>query len=127
MGFGLLGISYFSSFDPYAGRANARRELQVRAGFQGAHDLISATVGDCLVDEHYDDAIGGDLLETAGPNGEGGPLVWRKAYNWTASTDKIRGWIDAAEGNHDEWYASIASSTDYAEGKMTRGGGHGEQ
>ncbi len=56
-------------------------------GFKAVHDLMPATVGDCLVDEHHNSANGDGLQETAGPTGAGGLLVWRKVDNRTAFTD----------------------------------------
>ena len=67
-------------------------------GFKALHDMIPATVGDCLVDEHYDLFSGNSLQETTGPTGAGGVLVWRKADNWTAFTDGYRAGINGPFG-----------------------------
>jgi hypothetical protein len=67
-------------------------------GFKTLHDLIPATVGGCLVDEHHNAINGDGLQETTGPTGAGGLLVWRKADNWTAYTDGYRTWINGPYG-----------------------------
>jgi len=69
-------------------------------GFKTLHDMISNTVGDCLVDEHHNGVNGDGLQETTGPVGGSGTglLVWRKADNWTAYTDGYRTWINGPNG-----------------------------
>jgi hypothetical protein len=67
-------------------------------GFKTLHDLIPATVGDCLSDEEHN-AINGDGLQlTVGVNEAGGLMVWRKADNWTAFTDGFHTWINGPAG-----------------------------
>src|ERR1700694_4587568 len=72
----------------------AAAPCQFVLGFQTLHDLMPATVGGCLVDEHHNPANGDGLQETAGPTGAGGLLVWRKADNWTAYTDGYHTWVN---------------------------------
>jgi hypothetical protein len=67
-------------------------------GFKALHDLIPDVVGDCRVDEHHSPVNGDGLQETAGVDGKGGLLVWRKADNWTAYTDGYRTWINGPSG-----------------------------
>jgi hypothetical protein len=67
-------------------------------GFKALHDLIPTIVGDCLVNEHHNPSNGDGLQETAGVNGKGGLLVWRKADNWTAYTDGSSTWVSGPNG-----------------------------
>src|SRR5215469_16904479 len=66
---------------PAAGMA---AECRFILGFKTLHDLIPATVGNCLADERHDLATGDALQPTSGANGRGGLLVWRRSDNVTA-------------------------------------------
>jgi hypothetical protein len=80
--------------------ATSAANCQFVLGFKALHDLIPATVGDCLVDEHHNPVNGDGLQETTGPVGGSGTglLVWRKADNWTAYTDGYHTWINGPDG-----------------------------
>ena len=67
-------------------------------GFKALHDLIPDKVGPCRTSEHHNLINGDGLQETAGVDGKGGLLVWRKADNWTAYTDGYRTWINGPLG-----------------------------
>jgi hypothetical protein len=62
-------------------------------GFKMIRDQIPQTVGDCLVDEHFNPENGDSLQETTR-----GLLVWRKADNFTAFTDGYRSWVNGPFG-----------------------------
>lgn len=91
-----------------AGAANCQFVL----GFKTIHDLIPAIVGDCKVDQHYNQQNGDALQEAFG-----GLLVWRKSDNFTAFTDGYRSWVNGPFGiqmrlNNErfEWEASEPSA-----------------
>ena len=61
--------------------------------FKLLHDQIPTSVGNCLVDEHYNPVNGDSLQETTG-----GLMVWRKIDNFTAFTDGYRTWVNGPFG-----------------------------
>ncbi len=62
-------------------------------GFATLRDLIGPDiVGECLENEHHNDA-GDGVQQTTG-----GLLVWRNADNWTAFTDGYHTWINGPNG-----------------------------
>lgn len=67
--------------------AAASPDCQFSFGFKALHDLIPATVGDCLSNEAY--STTGDSLQLT----TGGLLVWRKADNHTAFTNGSTTWV----------------------------------
>lgn len=73
--------------------AAADTGCQFVLGFKTLHNLIGTTVGNCLVNEHYNPQNGDALQETTH-----GLLVWRKVDNWTAFTDGYRSWINGPLG-----------------------------
>ncbi len=78
-----------SSAPPIASAEGCRFVL----GFKAVHDSIPDSVGDCLVNEHYNPANGDALQETTK-----GLMVWRKADNFTAFTDGYRSWVNGPFG-----------------------------
>lgn len=88
------GYSYSVSTGSANSTVNpAPGKCQFVLGFQTIHDQIPNTVGDCVVDQHYNPDNGDALQETAG-----GMLVWRKADNFTAFTDGYRSWVNGPYG-----------------------------
>ncbi|HEX5417105.1 MAG TPA: hypothetical protein VFZ25_15685 [Chloroflexota bacterium] len=69
---------------PGADAANCQFTL----GFKTLHDLIPATVGNCLGNEVHSPCCGDAIQRTTK-----GMLVWRKADNATAFTDGYHSWI----------------------------------
>jgi len=62
-------------------------------GFAALHDLIPATVGNCVDNEAHDPTTGDALQQTTN-----GLLVWRKFDNWTAFTDGSQTWVNGPLG-----------------------------
>jgi hypothetical protein len=104
----------------------AAEGCQYALGFKALHDLLPATVGDCLVNEHHNAENGDGLQETTGKEGKGGLLVWRKSDNWTAFTDGYRAWINGPRGvqtrlngERFSWEGDSAAFSRAAEGDAT--------
>jgi hypothetical protein len=73
-------------------------DCQFVLGFKALRDMIPDKVGTCKASEHHNPTNGDGLQETAGVEGKGGLMVWRKADNWTAYTDGYRTWINGPAG-----------------------------
>src|SRR5262245_45579839 len=69
--------------------AAAPTSCEFKLGFKLLRDQIPPTVGDCLVNEHYNPVNGDSLQETTR-----GLMVWRKIDNFTAFTDGYRTWVN---------------------------------
>ena len=72
--------------------ASAQTACQYILGFKTLHDLVPATIGNCLDNQAF--AANGDAQQDT----TNGLLAWRKADNWTAFTDGYRTWINGPDG-----------------------------
>jgi hypothetical protein len=94
-------------------------------GFKALRDLIPSVVGECLENEHFEDATGNALQATSG-----GLLVWRKADNWTAFTNGVTTWLNGPNGlvsrlNDGPKFAWETTQAAPAQGGPSQGGGSG--
>ena len=87
-------VPEYDSGAPTAGTSGC----QFVFGFKVLHDLVPQVVGDCIIDEQFNPSSGFATQQTAGVDGRGGLLVWRKVDGATAYTDGYRTWVLGPQG-----------------------------